>query len=46
MFLVLVPVPNPDNVKQSFPKTKKVAHNLAFSMLEAAYFPETWPLIF
>jgi hypothetical protein len=24
----------------------KIAQNLAFSMSEAAYFPESWPLIF
>jgi hypothetical protein len=26
--------------------TEKVAQNLAFSMSKAAYFPESWPLIF
>jgi len=25
---------------------QKIAPNLAFSMSEAAYFPESWPLIF
>ncbi len=28
-----------------FSKNEKVAQNLAFSMSEAAYFPESWPLI-
>jgi hypothetical protein len=27
-------------------KNKKIAQNLAFSMSEAAYFPESWPFIF
>jgi hypothetical protein len=43
--LIPVPVPDPDNVKQ-FSKNLKVAQNLVFSMPEAAYFPESWPLIF
>jgi hypothetical protein len=29
-----------------FSNNKKFAQNLAFSMSAAAYFPESWPLIF
>jgi hypothetical protein len=41
---ILVPVPDPDKFS-SFLKAIKIAQNLAFLMPEAAYFPESWPLI-
>jgi hypothetical protein len=41
-----VPAPDPSNIHHSFPKTKNFAQNLTFLMSEAAYFSESWPLIF
>jgi hypothetical protein len=46
---VPVPAPDPDNIfniLHIFPKTKKSHKNLAFTMSEAAYFPESWLLTF
>jgi hypothetical protein len=41
---VPVPVPDPDIFQQFF-NNKKFVPNLAFPMLEAALFQESWPLI-
>ncbi len=38
--LVPVPVTDPDNIQQ-FSKSKRIAQNIAFSISEAAYFPES-----
>jgi hypothetical protein len=42
---VFVPAPDPDNLEK-FSNNKNIAQKLAFSMSEAAYFPESCPLIF
>jgi hypothetical protein len=34
------------HIYHSFSKTNKIAQNLAFSVSEAVYFPESGPLIF
>ncbi len=33
-------------IQTIFCAIKKIAQNLAYSMLEAAYFLESWPLVF
>jgi hypothetical protein len=40
------PFPVPDNIWHSFLKTKKIEQNLAFSLSEARYFPESFFLFF
>jgi hypothetical protein len=39
-------VPDPENISHSFPEGLKIAQHQAFSMSEAPYFSESWPLIF
>jgi hypothetical protein len=42
---VLIPVPDPDNIYDSFPRIKNLYKILPFQCQKQHYFPKSWPLI-